>query len=89
MSFALADFRYASSACAAGLAAPLARITTSTGHRASAELRAGMSACEDDPFTAAGQRRGFSSTSEGNDLSHAEQWEKLRVIVDVAGEIWG
>jgi 5-methyltetrahydropteroyltriglutamate--homocysteine methyltransferase len=32
---------------------------------------------------------GFSSTSEGNDLSEAQQWDKLRFIVEVAQEIWG
>jgi len=32
---------------------------------------------------------GFSSTSEGNDLSEQQQWDKLRFIVEVAGEIWG
>jgi 5-methyltetrahydropteroyltriglutamate--homocysteine methyltransferase len=31
---------------------------------------------------------GFSSTVEGNLLSHDEQWAKLRRIVDVAGEVW-
>jgi 5-methyltetrahydropteroyltriglutamate--homocysteine methyltransferase len=32
---------------------------------------------------------GFSSTVEGNVLSHEEQWAKLRLIVEVAGEVWG
>jgi methionine synthase II (cobalamin-independent) len=32
---------------------------------------------------------GFSSTSEGNDLTEAQQWDKLRLIVEVADEIWG
>ncbi|RYP59411.1 hypothetical protein DL769_008556 [Monosporascus sp. CRB-8-3] len=32
---------------------------------------------------------GFSSTSEGNDLSAAEQWEKLKLEVDIAREVWG
>jgi 5-methyltetrahydropteroyltriglutamate--homocysteine methyltransferase len=31
---------------------------------------------------------GFSSTVEGNALSHDEQWAKLRLIVDVAEEVW-
>jgi 5-methyltetrahydropteroyltriglutamate--homocysteine methyltransferase len=31
---------------------------------------------------------GFSSTVEGNVLSHEEQWAKLRLIVEVAGEVW-
>jgi 5-methyltetrahydropteroyltriglutamate--homocysteine methyltransferase len=32
---------------------------------------------------------GFSSTVEGNALSHAEQVEKLRLIVSTAREVWG
>jgi 5-methyltetrahydropteroyltriglutamate--homocysteine methyltransferase len=32
---------------------------------------------------------GFSSTKEGNDLTPAEQWDKLRLIVEVASEVWG
>ncbi|RYP60991.1 hypothetical protein DL770_009876 [Monosporascus sp. CRB-9-2] len=32
---------------------------------------------------------GFSSTSEGNDLSQAEQWEKLKLEIDIAHEVWG
>jgi len=32
---------------------------------------------------------GFSSTSEGNDLTEQQQWDKLRFIVEVAQEIWG
>jgi 5-methyltetrahydropteroyltriglutamate--homocysteine methyltransferase len=32
---------------------------------------------------------GFSSTSEGNDLTEQQQWDKLRFIVETAQEIWG
>jgi 5-methyltetrahydropteroyltriglutamate--homocysteine methyltransferase len=32
---------------------------------------------------------GFSSTVEGNVLSEDEQWAKLRLIVEVAQEVWG
>jgi len=32
---------------------------------------------------------GFSSTVEGNSLSEDEQWAKLRLIVEVAQEVWG
>jgi len=32
---------------------------------------------------------GFSSTVEGNLLTEEEQWEKLRLIVEVAQEVWG
>jgi methionine synthase II (cobalamin-independent) len=32
---------------------------------------------------------GFASTEEGNTLAEDEQWAKLRMIVEIAGEIWG
>ena len=32
---------------------------------------------------------GFSSTVEGNELTHEDQWAKLRLIVEVAEEVWG
>jgi 5-methyltetrahydropteroyltriglutamate--homocysteine methyltransferase len=32
---------------------------------------------------------GFSSTVEGNELSQEQQWAKLRLIVEVAKEVWG
>src|SRR6266436_1382304 len=32
---------------------------------------------------------GFASTEEGNILAEEEQWAKLRMIVDVADEVWG
>jgi 5-methyltetrahydropteroyltriglutamate--homocysteine methyltransferase len=32
---------------------------------------------------------GFASTEEGNTLAEDEQWAKLRMIVEVADEIWG
>ena len=32
---------------------------------------------------------GFSSTSEGNELSYDQQWAKLRLIVETAEEVWG
>ena len=32
---------------------------------------------------------GFSSTVEGNALTQEEQWAKLRLIVEVAREVWG
>jgi 5-methyltetrahydropteroyltriglutamate--homocysteine methyltransferase len=31
---------------------------------------------------------GFASTEEGNVLSEAEQWAKLRMIVEIAEEVW-
>jgi 5-methyltetrahydropteroyltriglutamate--homocysteine methyltransferase len=32
---------------------------------------------------------GFSSSKEGNDLTHEQQWAKLRLIVETAEEVWG
>ena len=32
---------------------------------------------------------GFASTEEGNILAEEEQWAKLRMIVDLAGRVWG
>ncbi len=32
---------------------------------------------------------GFSSTVEGNELTEDEQWAKLRLVVEVAEEVWG
>ena len=32
---------------------------------------------------------GFASTEDGNTLSEDEQWAKLRMIVEVAEEVWG
>jgi 5-methyltetrahydropteroyltriglutamate--homocysteine methyltransferase len=32
---------------------------------------------------------GFASTEEGNVLSEEEQWAKLRLVVEVADEVWG
>jgi 5-methyltetrahydropteroyltriglutamate--homocysteine methyltransferase len=32
---------------------------------------------------------GFASTEEGNVLSEEQQWAKLRMIVELADEVWG
>jgi 5-methyltetrahydropteroyltriglutamate--homocysteine methyltransferase len=32
---------------------------------------------------------GFASTEEGNVLAEDEQWAKLRMIVELAGDVWG
>jgi 5-methyltetrahydropteroyltriglutamate--homocysteine methyltransferase len=32
---------------------------------------------------------GFASTDEGNTLAEDEQWAKLRMIVEIADEVWG
>jgi 5-methyltetrahydropteroyltriglutamate--homocysteine methyltransferase len=31
---------------------------------------------------------GFASTEEGNVLSEDEQWAKLRMLVELANEVW-
>src|SRR4029077_17728808 len=32
---------------------------------------------------------GFASTEEGNVLAEEEEWAKLRMIIELAGEVWG
>ena len=32
---------------------------------------------------------GFASTEEGNALSESDQWAKLRLVVETAGDVWG
>ena len=32
---------------------------------------------------------GFASTEEGNILAEGEQWAKLRMIRELANELWG
>ena len=32
---------------------------------------------------------GFASSEEGNALTEEQQWAKLRMIVEVADEVWG
>ena len=32
---------------------------------------------------------GFASTEEGNKLSEAEQWAKIKLVIDTAKKIWG
>jgi 5-methyltetrahydropteroyltriglutamate--homocysteine methyltransferase len=32
---------------------------------------------------------GFASTEEGNVLAEEEQWAKLRLVVELAAEVWG
>ena len=32
---------------------------------------------------------GFASTEEGNVLTEDEQWAKLRLVVEIAEEVWG
>jgi len=32
---------------------------------------------------------GFASTMEGNDLDEADQWAKLKLVVETAREVWG
>lgn len=31
---------------------------------------------------------GFASTEEGNSLSEAQQWDKVRLVTQIAGEVW-
>jgi 5-methyltetrahydropteroyltriglutamate--homocysteine methyltransferase len=31
---------------------------------------------------------GFASTEEGNSLTEEQQWAKLRLVVDIAKDVW-
>jgi len=31
---------------------------------------------------------GFASTEEGNSLTEAQQWAKIRLVVDIAQQVW-
>ena len=44
--------------------------------------------CDLDQLCLSGQC-GFASTEEGNSLTEDEQWAKLKLIVEVADEVWG
>ena len=33
--------------------------------------------------------RGFASTLHGNEITQANQWAKLELVVNTAREIWG
>lgn len=32
---------------------------------------------------------GFASTEEGNTLTEEEQWNKIKLVIDIANEVWG
>lgn len=32
---------------------------------------------------------GFASTEEGNLITEEDQWNKLRLVLDIAEEVWG
>ncbi|MBF4101948.1 hypothetical protein INT82_12265 [Mannheimia haemolytica] len=32
---------------------------------------------------------GFASTEEGNIMSEAQQWAKVRLVEEIAQEVWG
>jgi 5-methyltetrahydropteroyltriglutamate--homocysteine methyltransferase len=56
--------------------------------RPQAPHRAGRPFVDVDQLCLSGQC-GFSSTVEGNALTHDEQWAKLGLIVETAREVWG
>lgn len=31
---------------------------------------------------------GFASTEEGNSLTEAQQWDKVRLVTDIAEQVW-
>ena len=32
---------------------------------------------------------GFASTEEGNILTEEEQWQKIKLVIETAKEVWG
>ena len=71
----------------------LGLVTTKTGQLESKDMlkrriEEAAKYCDIDQLCLSGQC-GFASTEEGNTLTEAEQWAKLRLIVEVAEEVWG
>ena len=71
----------------------LGLVTTKTGALESKDLlkrriEEAAKYCDIDQLCLSGQC-GFASTEEGNTLTEAEQWAKLKLIVEVAEEVWG
>jgi len=71
----------------------LGLVTTKTGQLESKDtlkrrIDEATKYCDIDQLCLSGQC-GFASTEEGNTLTEAEQWAKLRLIVEVAEEVWG
>jgi len=71
----------------------LGLVTTKTGRLESKDdlkrrIEQAAKYCDLDQLCLSGQC-GFASTEEGNTLTEEEQWAKLRLIVEVAGEVWG
>src|SRR5262249_797335 len=40
-------------------------------------------------YLAVSPQCGFASTNEGNLLTEEEQWQKLKLVVDIAKRVWG
>jgi 5-methyltetrahydropteroyltriglutamate--homocysteine methyltransferase len=71
----------------------LGLVTTKTGKLESKDelkrrIEQAAKFCDIDQLCLSGQC-GFASTEEGNTLTEDEQWAKLRLIVEVAEEVWG
>lgn len=71
----------------------LGLVTTKTGKLESKDelkrrIEAAAKYTDLDQLCLSGQC-GFASTEEGNTLTEDEQWAKLRLIVEVADEVWG
>ncbi len=71
----------------------LGLVTTKTGRLESKDelkrrIDQAAKFCDLDQLCLSGQC-GFASTEEGNMLTEDEQWAKLRLIVEVADEVWG
>ena len=83
----------AAKAPAEGPIAVLGLVTTKTGALESRDtIKRGIE--EAVSFTDLDQlclspKCGFASTEEGNILAEDEEWAKLRMIVEIAQEVWG
>lgn len=71
----------------------LGLVTTKSGQLESKDLikrriEEAAKYCDIDQLCLSGQC-GFASTEEGNTLTEEQQWAKLRMIVEVADEVWG
>ena len=72
----------------------LGLVTSKTGMlekqgRHQAPHRGGREVSPTSTSSASRPQCGFASTEEGNVLAEDEQWAKLRMIVEVAKEVWG
>jgi hypothetical protein len=68
--------------------APSRRSAPITSAACCAARRSRKRACGDQ-LCLSPQQYGFASTEDGNMLTEDEQWRKLAMIVEIAGQVWG